>query len=149
MLILRDRNYSEYQPGVTGFDRTDNIKRMKDSDIIAEKKRSNAKSYKSVAKHTAVGAGVGATIGAGTAAVMGFKKGGLRGAMKHVKLGAGAGAAIGGTLAGGARAAATHNEREQNRFVNRRLGEAKRQAYRRENRDWKTNNTSGREGYTY
>lgn len=69
---------------------------------------------------TAKTTGVGAVLGSGIGAVAG---------------------AIGGL-------ASTHKEREQNRFVNRRLGEAQRQAVRREAKDWK-NNAVNREGYTY
>ena len=69
-------------------------------------------------------------------------------AKNPAKTGMAAGAAIGGVVAGGTKLAAGHNQREQNRFVNRRLAEAKTQAVRREAKDWK-NNATGREGYTY
>lgn len=141
MIILRSKSYSEYQKGVTKYDRTDQIKGLKDSDVLAEKKRSNARSYVKTAKAGVVGGAVGSVVGA--------IAGGIK--TKSIK-GAKAGAAVGGTIgagvAGSAGLAATHKEREQNRFVNRRLKEAKTQARRREAKDWKTNAT-GREGYTY
>lgn len=140
-MVLRVKRFSEYQPGVTKYDRTDRIKAMKDSDILAEKKRSNTGTYVKTAKSTVAGGGLGAALGA--------LAGGISTrSIKGAKSGATAGAVIGGGIGGTAKLAATHNEREQNRFVNRRLGEAQRQAVRREAKDWKTNNTS-RESYTY
>lgn len=134
----QERLYNEYTNGVTRYDRTDNIKKLKDSDILAEKKRSNARSYVNAGKAGVLGSALGA--GAGAVAALA-----TRGNVRKAAL---AGGAIGGALAGGGKLLATHGEREENRFVNRRLGEAKRQALRRESRDWKTNTTS-REGYTY
>ena len=130
--------FSEYIPGVTKYDRTDKFKQMKDADILAERKRSNAKSYISSAKSGVLGAAIGSGVGAVTGALTG----------KGVKKGAKLGGLIGGSLAGGGKLLATHGEREQNRFVNRRLGEAKRQAVRRETGDW-MNNSVNREGYSY
>lgn len=142
------KEYSEYQAGVTKYDRTDRIKAMKDADILAEKKRSNTRSYVGAAKTGVAGASVGGAIGAIAGAATKLKKGDIVGAKKAAVTGAKAGAAIGGVVAGGTKLAATHNQREQNRFVNRRLAEAKTQAVRREAKDWK-NNATGREGYTY
>lgn len=139
MILLR-KTFAEYQKGVTRYDRTDNIKAEKDSDILAEKKRSNARSYVNSAKTGVAGGIVGSAIGA---AVGGYKKKSLKGVKEGAKIGAGAGAALG--TAG--KLAATHKEREENRWVNRRLSEAKRQATRREAKDWK-NNTVGRESYS-
>ena len=130
--------FSEYIPGVTKYDRTDRIKQMKDSDVLAERKRSNARSYVSSAKSGVLGAAIGTGVGAVAGALTG----------KGVGKGAKLGGLLGGSLAGGGKLLATHGEREQNRFVNRRLGEAKRQAVRREAKDWK-NNSVNREGYTY
>ena len=133
--------FSEYTKGVTSYDRTDRLKQMKDSDILAEKKRSNTGTYVKSAK-TGV---VGSALGAGAGAILGATKfGRALGVKKMAALGATAGGALG--VGGGL--AATHNERSQNRFVNRRLKEAKRQALRREGKDWK-NNAVNREGYTY
>ena len=100
------------------------------------------------AKAGVAGASVGGAIGAIAGAATKLKKGDIAGAKKAAVTGAKAGAAIGGVVAGGTKLAATHNQREQNRFVNRRLAEAKTQAVRREAKDWK-NNATGREGYTY
>ena len=137
--------FSEYMPQLTRYDRSDRLKQMKDADVLAEKKRSNMGTYVKTAKTTGVGAVLGSGIGAVAGAMMGRKKGNILGGLKAgaktgAVLGAGAGA-IGGL-------ASTHKEREQNRFVNRRLGEAQRQAVRREAKDWK-NNAVNREGYTY
>lgn len=134
--------FSEYTPGVTSYDRTDRIKQMKDSDILAERKRSNSRTYLKSAKAGVIGSALGTAAGA----VLGATKYGraLGGIKNATKLGAASGGVLG--LAGGL--ASTHKEREQNRFVNRRLNEAKRQAVRRESKDWK-NNAVNREGYTY
>lgn len=141
MMILRNKSFSEYQKGVTKYDRTDQIKGLKDSDVLAENKRSNVRSYVKSAKAGVAGGVAGSAIGA--------VAGGLKTkSLKGIKQGAALGGAIGGSVAGAGKLAATHGEREQNRFVNRRLKEAKTQARRREAKDWKTNAT-GREGYTY
>lgn len=141
MKVLLKKNFSEYQSGVTEYDRTDRFKRMKDADILAENKRSNKGSYFKSAKAGGMGAALGSAAGAlagaiSTKSVAGARKGAL------------AGAAAGAAIGGGTKLAATHKEREQNRFVNRRLSEAQKQARRRESKDWKTNNVN-REGYTY
>ena len=138
------RMFNEYTPGVTKYDRTDKFKAMKDSDILAEKKRSNVKSYIGAAKS----GGIGAAIGSGVGAVLGATKFGKKLGISSIKKGAALGAAGGGLLGGGTSLALSHKERQQNRFVNRRLEEAKRQAIRRESKDWK-NNAVNREGYTY
>lgn len=136
--------FASYEQGVTKYDRTDNFKRMNDADILAEKKRSNAGSYWRSAKAGGVGAAIGSGLGAAAGAVAGFRKGK---AGKYAKQGAIAGAGVGALLGGGGKLAATHGEREQNRFVNKRLAYAKTQAKRREGRDWVSGNH--REGYSY
>ena len=83
--------FSEYIPGVTKYDRTDRFKQMKDADVLAERKRSNAKSYISSAKSGVLGAAIGSGVGAVTGALTG----------KGVKKGAKLGGLIGGSLAGG------------------------------------------------
>ena len=133
--------FSEYTKGVTAYDRTDRLKQMKDSDILAEKKRSNAGTYVKSAK-TGI---IGSSLGAGAGAVLGATKFGKAIGIRRASA---LGGAIGGALGVGGGLAATHGERSQNRFVNSRLKEAKRQALRREGRDWK-NNAVNREGYTY
>lgn len=132
------RLYAQFDSGLTKYDETDKFKRMKDSDILAEKKRSNAGSYLNAAKT----AGIGSAVGAGL------------GAMFHKKLGMGAkggallGAGIGGAVSGMGSLISGHKKREDNRFVNRRLSEMKRNAKRRESKDWKDQSVN-REGYTY
>ena len=133
-VLLSDEEMRLY----TKWDMTDQYKGMKDSDILAEKKRSNAGTYVKSGKLGVIGAGVGALGGA----VLGRRLGiGTKAAAK-------AGAAIGGTLGVAGGMAATHNEREENRFANKRLREMKYQAKRREIKDWR-NQTNNREGYTY
>jgi hypothetical protein len=133
-VLLSDEEMRLY----TRWDMTDQYKGMKDSDILAEKKKSNAGTYINSGKLGVIGAGVGALGGA----VLGRRLGvGTKAAAK-------AGAAIGGTLGVAGGLAATHNEREDNRFANKRLHEMKYQAKRREIKDWR-NQTNNREGYTY
>lgn len=132
------RLYAQFDNGLTKYDETDKFKRMKDSDILAEKKRSNAGSYLNAAKT----AGVGSAVGAGL------------GAMFHKKLGMGTkggaifGGVLGGAVSGMGSLISGHKKREDNRFVNRRLSEMKRNAKRRESKDWKDQSVN-REGYTY
>lgn len=122
----------------TKWDMTDQYKGMKDSDILAERRRSNARSYINSAKAGVIGAGVGAVGGALLKKKLRMK------AMDAAKMGSLVGGALG--LSGGL--ATTHQEREENRFANRRLQEMKYQARRRESKDWRSQ-TNYREGYTY
>jgi hypothetical protein len=126
----------------TKWDMTDQYKGMKDSDILAEKKRSNVGTYVKAGKAGVIGTGIGAGVGAGLGAVLGRKIG------MNTKKAAGVGAAIGGTLGVTGGLAATHEERANNRFANKRLNEMKYQAKRRDIKDWR-NQTNSREGYTY
>ena len=139
------RVFASYEKGVTKYDRSDNFKRMNDADILAEKKRSNAGSYIKSAKAGGLGAIIGSGVGAAAGALASRRN--LRNLKKNVAGGALVGGALGSTLAGGGTLAATHGEREQNRFVNKRLKYAQNQARRREGRDWISNNH--REGYSY
>ena len=141
------KEYSEYQAGVTKYDRTDRIKAMKDADILAMKKKKDGTYLKS-AKAGVAGAAVGGTVGAIAGAAGNLKKGNLLGAVKNAKRGAKAGAGIGAAVAGAGTLAATHNTRTETRFVNNRIEEAKKNAQRREAKDWH-NNSTNREGYTY
>ena len=148
LFSVKDRNlnvkvFAEYEKGVTKYDRSDNFKRMNDADILAEKKRSNARSYINSAKAGGLGAVIGSGLGAGLGLAVG-RKGNYGRTVKKL---AGAGAALGALASGGGKLAATHKEREENRFVNRRLKYAQTQAKRREGRDWVSNNH--REGYSY
>ena len=140
MIVLRNKEFSEYQKGVTKYDRTDSIKAEKDSDILAEKKRSNSKTYVDSAKAGVAGGIVGSAVGA-------IAGGYSTKSWRETKEGAKIGATRGASLSGAGKLAATHKEREENRWVNRRLAEAKRQAKRREAKDWK-NNTTNRESYS-
>lgn len=148
--IARKKNkesQKEYSMGVTKYDRTDSIKASKDSDILAMKKKKDGTYLKS-AKAGVAGAAVGGTVGAIAGAAGNLKKGNLLGAVKNAKRGAKAGAVVGGTVAGAGTLAATHNTRTETRFVNNRIEEAKKNAQRREAKDWH-NNSTNREGYTY
>ena len=133
----------------TKWDDTDNLKRMKDSDILAEEKKKQP-GYGSVMSGSLGGAAVGG-IGAATAgAISGLGKKGARiatagsRASKLGKLGA-----VGGALLIGGKALKDRNDQAQdNNFYNKRLAYAQRQAVRREKKDWKSNMTQ-RDGYSY
>ena len=132
MIYFKQKKYTQW-------DQTDRIKQMKDSDILAEKKRSNTGSYISAAQNAALGAGVGATLGGiygGLRKNNTFAKGGKRGAL------------LGGMAAGTMSLLGSRQQRSDNDFYNDRLEYAKVQAQRREKKDWK-NNMTNREGYTY
>lgn len=130
----------------TKYDDTDRIREMKDSDILAERKKKGP-GYGSLVASTAGGVLAGATIGGLAGGGKGlFKKGGsmLKGAAKAGKVGA-----ILGGVAAGALALRKHNkESKENQFYNDRLEYAQRQAKRREKKSWKQNMTQ-REDYTF
>lgn len=140
----------------TIYDETDSIKRMKDSDILAEKKRSTSAVGTTLKGGIAGGLG-GAALGSLAGAGLGAFAAGKAG----VRAGNVAGGALGGAK-GGALAAATvgalggmaynyfkgRKQRKENSQYNKRLEYAQRQAMRRERADWKTNLTQ-REGYSY
>jgi hypothetical protein len=127
----------------TRYDETDNLKRMKDSDILAEeKKRANGSGFKSVLRDTAVGIGTGAAIGA-VAGLLGKKP-----TMNRFKSKAKTGAILGGIIMGTAGIRKKNKEDEDRDFYNRRLEYAQRHARRREAIDWKANMTQ-RDGYSY
>ena len=166
-VLLSEDEYRMFASAMTRYDMTDQYKTMKDSDILAEKDKSNLGTYVKAGKIGAIGAGVGGALGATGAAIAKSdkivgalgEKGGVAGkiatgmadfARNHkigLKRGAQYGAAIGGTLALAGGLAATHKEREKNRFANNRLNQMKYQAERRDSRDWRTQ-TNNREGYT-
>lgn len=145
-MIVR-RNFSRY-------DDTDQIKQMKDSDILAEKKRKQ-----NVGRNAAnAGAGMIAS-GVGGALVGGALAAGHAGATaaKGSKLAAMGRAGKTGALIGGIGAAAisglrsankANKQANENAWYNERLSKAQRQAKRRERKDWK-NNITNREEYTY
>lgn len=123
----------------TQWDQTDQLKQMKDADILAEKKRSNTSMNLGTIKNTAMGAGTGALVGG---VIGGLKKGGtFRGGAKK-------GALLAGAATGIASMIGNREQKKENEFYNSRLEYAQRQALRREKKDWK-NNMTGRDGYTY
>lgn len=144
MITLKRKLYTKY-------DDTDRLKQMKDSDILAEK-RKRGPGFGNVAGSTAAGA---VAAGAGGAVIGGavglFKKRGgsaisnmAKGASNLGKAGLVVGALGAGAMALRRRSKAS----KENQFYNDRLEYAQRQARRREKKDWKTNMTQ-RESYTY
>lgn len=136
----------------TVWDETDNIKRMKDSDILAEKKRPTT-NYGNIAVNAAGGAAAGLGAGAVIGGVKGaFRKNTGKGFFKRVGRGISGGAKTGVVLGGLAAAGIAHHrgkkQAQENRFYNNRLAYAKSQALRRERKDWVTNMTQ-RDGYSY
>jgi len=132
----------------TQWDDTDNLKRMKDADILAEKKKQTY-DYGSIAKTAAAGAAAGVGAGALWGGVKGAGNGSWlnkrgAGAMKGMKTGG----AIGALLAGGYAYHKSKQRAKENEWYNKRLAYAQRQAKRREAKDWKTNMTQ-RDGYSY
>ena len=123
----------------TQWDQTDQLKQMKDSDILAEKKRSNTSLNVDTLKKTALGAGVGALAGG---VLGGLKKGGTFAG------GANKGAILAGLGTGLVSAIQNRQQKKENNFYNDRLEYAQKQALRREKKDWK-NNMTNRDGYTY
>lgn len=139
--ILKRKTYTVY-------DETDSLKRMKDSDILAQQKK-EAPGFGNVAQTAATGA----VAGAGALGVAGTIKnavngGGFKGAWKGFKGGAGTGAILGGLGAGAYAMYKRSKQVEDNSFYNKRLDFAQKQARRREKIDWK-NNMTQRDGYSY
>ena len=134
-VLLTEDEYRLF--ATTKYDLTDQYKGMKDSDLLAEKKKSNLGTYVKSGKSGVVGAAIGSVLGAAA----GIKSG-------NVAKGAKAGAALGGSLGLAGGLASTHKERENNRFANKRLNQMQYQAKRREGKDWRSQ-TNNREGYTY
>ena len=133
----------------TKWDETDNLKRMKDSDILAEQKKKQP-GYGSVMSGSLGGAAVGGIAGAAAGGLSGLGKKGARiatagaRASKLGKLGA-----VGGALLVGGKALKERDDQaRENNFYNKRLAYAQRQAIRREKKDWKSNMTQ-RDGYSY
>lgn len=132
MIRFRQKQYTQW-------DQTDQLKQMKDSDILAEKKRSNTSLNLNTAKNAFLGATAGATAGA---IAGGLRKG------RTMTAGAKKGAILGGLAAGVVTAMGNRKQKKENDFYNSRLEYAQRHAKRRERKDWK-NNMVNREGYTY
>ena len=135
------------QKSYTRYDDSDILKQTKDSDILAEQKRSNTGSYLGALGTAATGAAAGATIGGTVGAFRGLRRGG-RGFIGGMKSGGAKGALALGAISGVAALAAGRKQRDDNRFYNKRLAYAQQQARRREQRDWK-NNMTNRVSYTY
>ena len=129
----------------TQWDATDNLKRMKDADILAESKKPTS-NYGEAAKAGLVGAatigGIGSAVSAGLAAKNGTS------IMKGLSRGGKLGAIAGGLTAAGIALHKGKKQNEQNQFYNQRLEYAQQQALRRERKDWKQNMTQ-RDGYSY
>lgn len=132
----------------TRWDETDNLKGMKDSDILAAKDK-KLRDYGAIGRTAVVGGAAGLGAGALLGTVAGAGKGswlkkrgkGLVKGSKHgLILGAAGGAAY--ALLKGRKTA------EDNAFYNKRLKFAKQHALRRERKDWNTNMTM-RDGYSY
>lgn len=139
MIKFREKLYSQY-------DETDALKRIKDSDILAEKKKSNKEAYKKILMDTATGAGIGAISGVAKNLYDVAKHGkplNLGGSLKS-------GGKIGALVGGAVGFLRNRNTLKENGFYNDRLETAQRYAKRRERRDW-IDHTKGRgDGpYTY
>lgn len=134
----------------TQWDETDRLKQMKDSDILAEKKKKKP-GLGGVAGSAAGGALVGAAgLGAvgGLAGLKGIKTHGWGNVAKSAGKFGKFGALAGGLAIGGMALHKRNKAAKENQFYNDRLEYAQRQALRREKKDWKQNMTQ-REGYTY
>lgn len=137
-MIIKRKLYTKY-------DDTDNLKRMKDSDILAEKPK-QAPGYGSVAAGALGGAALGGTVGLVGGALSKAKPNTTW--LGRAAKGGKTGAILGGLAVGGL---ALHNRNKQskeNEWYNNRLQYAQRHARRREKKDWKTNMTQ-RDGYSY
>ena len=138
MKIIRFKTFSKY-------DETDRIKRMKDSDILAEDyKKTPGVSTKEVSRDLLAGAILGAVVG---------KVNKLSGNKLNLSSTDWRDSAKKGILAAGAYDVLKdmyrkHKDGDKVEFYNKRLKQAKKNAKRREESDW-LNNTLNREGYTY
>ena len=134
MIVFKEKLY-------TRWDDTDSLKKMRDSDILAEKEKKGT--HGDTALKTAAGLASGGLLGSVLGSILGVRRG-FKGIARGFKVGGRRGAILAGTLA------ALSNSKKQSEvdFYNERLRYAKRQALRREKADWKSNMT-GREGYTY
>lgn len=132
----------------TKYDDTDNLKRMKDSDILAEKKREPQTKSSHLAAAGLAGGLAGGAIGSAVGIAKGngsvFKASRWAKVPKAGKAGLLIGAGIGVASAMSKRS----KEKAENSWYNDRLEYAQRQARRREKADWKANMTQ-RDGYSY
>ena len=139
--MKRNKKMSSYilkRKTFTKYDETDNLKRMKDSDILAEEKK-RSPGYQSVLRDAALGAAAGAALGGGIG--MANKNGTFKNGAKY-------GAILGGLVMGAAGLRKKNKDDEEREFYNKRLEYAQRHARRRERIDWKSNMTQ-RDGYSY
>lgn len=149
--------YKFKRKSFTFYDETDNLKRMKDSDILAQQKRPTSDNAGAL-RSAAYGGTMGLTIGGLAGTALGGMAMGQQGsrATSSILSGMGRGLKSGakwGFAAGTVMGIANHmrknkSQLEENRQYNRRLEYAQRQAKRRERADWKTNMTQ-RDGYSY
>ena len=135
--------YQLKRKSFTKWDETDNLKKMKDSDILAENKKKTT-DFGSIGGSAVTGAVVGSGAGAIAGGVA--RAGGS--VLKGAKIGAGKGALVGAGVAAAAQYLKGRKQAKDNKFYNDRLAYAKRQAARRERKDWKGNMTN-RDGYSY
>jgi hypothetical protein len=135
--------YQLKRKSFTKWDETDNLKKMKDSDILAENKKKTV-DLRSIGGSAVAGALTGSGIGAITGGVA--KSGGS--VLKGIGRGANKGALIGAGVAAAAQYLNGRKQAKDNKFYNDRLAYAQRQAARRERKDWKDNMTN-RDGYSY
>lgn len=134
-MIIKRKLYSKY-------DETDEIKKMKDSDILDAKEKKIDKTER--ARRTLLNTGKKAMIGTMAGLGLGLLKKDKSNLGKYVKWGAGIGAATGLTQS----SIENKKEAEDNEFYNDRLRYAQKHARRRERSDWR-NNMTQREGYSY
>jgi len=132
----------------TQWDDTDNLKRMKDSDILAEKKRKGP-GYGPAVSSAIGGALTGAAVGATALGISkGIKNKSWKSAASGLSKGGKYGALVGGSIMALGALNRKHKADRENKFYNDRLEYAQNQALRREHADWKSNMTQ-REGYSY
>lgn len=138
MIVFKEKLY-------TKWDNTDQLKKMRDSDILAERKKQST--LGDTATKIGIGATLGGTVGSVIGGIAGLKKGG-KGFVKGFKSGGTVGAVLGGAGVGSVAAVQNSKKQKDINFYNDRLEYAQRQAKRRERADWKSNMTQ-RDGYTY
>lgn len=136
-MIIKRKLYSKY-------DETDEIKRMKDSDILdaKPKKVNKEEQFKRILRKIGHKAAVGTAIGAGLS-LLGKNRSWDK-TLRNMKWGAGIGAIYGSIQSHGQ----NKQERDDSDFYNDRLEYAQKHARRRERSDWR-NNMTQREGYSY
>jgi len=155
--------YEYAQREFTRWDDTDNLKRAKDSDILAEEKKRGpgiSGPLTSAAQGAVIGAGAGAVTGGilkgvgNRKAITSTVKSGVanpaltRSLLRGIKHTGIAGVVIGTTIGLGKGLKKYREKKQDVNFYNKRLGYAQRQALRRERADWRQNMTQ-REGYSY